>query len=504
MPCGLSIAAGAAEYKALPNNTNSSWIRDPGLRKLNLGITLMFCSAASNGFDGGLINGLLALPYFTANVGNLSTNMEGLLIAGVALGAVPILIPASYLADRFGRKPCVAAGSSIMALGAIIQAVTNGHWAFFGTRFLIGVGLAFCQTSAPPLTTEIAHPRHRGLVTASFQAMWYWGSILSAVATLGALYMGNSWSWRLPCLLQFFFPTVQLLGLLIVPESPRYLVSRGSNQEALEMLARFHANGDIDDPLVRYEFDEITETLEAEKCGENGWSSFFKTKGNFHRFIICVACGVMIQWAGNGIVSFYLTPILKSLGITNATSQNSINLGLQIWNAICAMLGAWLAEKHGRRPLWLASTMLMIFFLSVVTILSAVFTERHISAAGGAAVAFLFLFFGSYDLAYTPLSIAYPVEILPFHLRAKGLSLNLTVVFVTVCLFVFAFIVYFLFPETKGRTLEEIAVVFDGIGAQPEAVRRLSVVTTAANDSVHGVNVVTKQNGTFVEKVQTL
>lgn len=98
----------------------------------------------------------------------------------------------------------------------------------------------------------------------------------------------------------------------------------------------------------------------------------------------------------------------------------------------------------------------------------------------------LFLFYGSYAIAYTPLSIAYPVEILPFHLRAKGLSLCLTVVFAAGffnqyvnpiaftalawefyfvyigCLVVFLFLIYFLFPETKGRTLEEIAVVFDG------------------------------------------
>lgn len=121
----------------------------------------------------------------------------------------------------------------------------------------------------------------------------------------------------------------------------------------------------------------------------------------------------------------------------------------------------------------------------------------HIKAAGSASVAMLFLFYGSYALAYTPLSIAYPVEILPYHLRAKGLSLCLTVVFgagffnqyvnpiafealawkfyfvYVGCLAAFFVIIYILFPETKGRTLEEIAVVFDGPAAPTNSARFL-------------------------------
>jgi MFS family permease len=163
---------------------------------------------------------------------------------------------------------------------------------------------------------------------------------------------------------------------------------------------------------------------------------------------------------------------------------------LQAWNGLAALGGALATEKYGRRSLWMISTALMFVFFAAVTALSGVFAEMHIKAAGSASVAMLFLFFGSYALAYTPLSIAYPVEILPFHLRAKGFSLCLTVVFgagffnqyvnpiafdalawkfyfvYVACLAAFFVIIYFLFPETKGRTLEETAVVFDGPAAQ--------------------------------------
>lgn len=87
------------------------------------------------------------------------------------------------------------------------------------------------------------------------------------------------------------------------------------------------------------------------------------------------------------------------------------------------------AERYGRRPLWLLSTSGMLASFIIVTALSAVFAEHGTKAAGYCVVAFLFIFFGFYDIAFTPLSIAYPVEILPFDLRSKGLSINLTVVF---------------------------------------------------------------------------
>jgi MFS family permease len=170
---------------------------------------------------------------------------------------------------------------------------------------MLGVGLGFAQTAAPPLTAEIAHPKHRANITNLFQAIWFWGAIVSAVMTLGFLFVDNPWSWRIPCLFQGFFPAIQLIGLLWVPESPRWLVSKNRHHEALQILAKYHANGDADDQLVQFEYQEICQALELEKeaARSTGWSTFFATKGNRHRLLICVLVGFMIQWAGNGIVS---------------------------------------------------------------------------------------------------------------------------------------------------------------------------------------------------------
>lgn len=186
-----------------------------------------------------------------------------------------------------------------------------------------------------------------------------------------------------------------------------------------------------------------------------------------------------------GIINFYLPPILTSVGITRPADQASVNVSLQVWNLILSAAGAVASERYGRRILWLLATAAMLLCLSITTIVAALFTEEHIAAAGVAVVPMLFLFFAGFDLAYAPLFIAYPAEILPFQLRAKGIAVTLStdavacffnqyvnpvafdaiqwryyIVYVG-CLAFFLASVYFLFPETKGRSLEEVSRIFD-------------------------------------------
>jgi MFS family permease len=173
------------------------------------------------------------------------------------------------------------------------------------------------------------------------------------------------------------------------------------------------------------------------------------------------------------------------VGITKAADQAAVNVSLQAWNYLFSVAGAVASERYGRRVLWLLSTVLMLVFLSTSTLAAGLHTERHISSAGIAVVPLLFLFFGGFDIAYAPLFISYPAEILPFQLRAKGIAVTLSVdavacffnqyvnpvaftaiqwryycVFIG-CLFAFLAAIYFMFPETKGRSLEEVAMIFD-------------------------------------------
>ncbi|RSH90688.1 hypothetical protein EHS25_001293 [Saitozyma podzolica] len=481
--------AGDFAFNAVHNNTAPNWWNDNGLRKLVFFMAICTISAVGSGVDGSLINGLQIIPEFEANLGNISTNYTGIVIASFSLGALPALPISAYTMDRLGRRFPLILGSISVVAGGIAQAFTRGPSAYLGTRFIIGFGIALTGTSAPTLLMELAHPRLRGQASLLYNCSWYIGATLIGWTTYGTLHMTGDWAWRLPCLIQIA-PEV-LLGivcLLWMPESPRFLISKGKNEQALQILAKYHANGDDQDPLVQLEYAEIVEAIEAEKAATKGSSyiQFFKTKGNRHRLIICILVGFMCQWAGNGIVTYYLSPILTSAGVTDPGIQSIINVCMNMWNYPWAIAGALLANRLGRRTLFFISTAGMLVCYIIITALAAEYNKTGVSATGYALIAFLFFFFASYDFGFTGLQSAYPIEVLPYALRAKGYCITQFCIYlalffnqyvnpigfdnlgwkyyiVYVCILAAMLVAqYFLFPETKGRTLEEIKEIFDG------------------------------------------
>ncbi|KAJ5923666.1 hypothetical protein N7454_008911 [Penicillium verhagenii] len=460
---------------------------DRGLRRLNLGIAFMLAASATSGYNASQINSLLVLPEFAVFLKGLSANAEGLIIASVSLGSFLTFIPASYVADRLGRRPCVAIGATLVILASVIQVAVKHPWVFFGARVVTGAGVGFSQTAAPLLIAESAHPRQRSVLTGLYNAIWFCGSITAAAIAFSTLSIENSWSWRVPCMLQVLYPIFQLVGLFIIPESPRWLVSKDRKGEARAMLVRYHGDGDVSSALVQEEYDQICSSISAmaDLKATSGWSAFLKTRGDVHRLSICILMGFMQEWTGNGVTSYYLPPILASVGIKHASHQAAVNISLQVWNLIFAVGGASTSNRYGRRVLWLSATTLMLIFLSTTTVMTGLFSELHIIEAGIAVIPMLFLFCAAYDFAYMPLFIAYPAEILPFQLRAKGLAITLTtdslacffnqyvnpVAFAVLqwkyfviyigCLIVFLGVVYFLFPETQGRSLEDVARIFE-------------------------------------------
>ncbi|KAL5519648.1 hypothetical protein ACEPAH_1331 [Sanghuangporus vaninii] len=467
---------------------NAKWYKNSRLVKLNLWILLLLITSTANGYDGSMMNGLQLLSQWEIAFNFPSGSKLGLLGAIQNIGNLGSLPMTPYLCDGLGRKRTIFVGATIIIIAAVLQTASQTVEMFIGARFMLGFGLGFCAAAAPMLVTELAYPTQRGPVSSVYNALWPAGAVVAAWLTFGTFHFNSSWSWRIPSACQAIPSVLQFFLILFAPESPRWLIAKGREDEALHILAYYHANGNDQHPLVQFEFQEIRSAIEAERVQkQTGWLQLVRTPGNRRRMRIIIAIAFFSQWSGNGLASYYLNKVFDTIGITDHTEQLLISACLSIWSAITAITGGLLCDKAGRRPLFLASTAGMLVTFILQTVCSAQFALHGNKAAGNAVVAFLFLYSAAYGMAFSPLIVSYTLEILPFDLRAKGFtvfgfSLCASLVFnqyinpialaaiawkyyIVYCVWL-AFelvFIYFFLIETKNRTLEETALIFDGL-----------------------------------------
>lgn len=147
---------------------------------------------------------------------------------------------------------------------------------------------------------------------------------------------------------------LQLLSCYFIEESPRWLIDNGRGEKAKQIIIKYHTSGDAEDYMVLLELGEIGEALRIEKEAlvNTSYLSFCKTKGNRLRFFIILAVGFLSQWSGNGLISYYLTLILNSVGSTSQDTQTLINGLLTIWGLVTTFFSS-LVNKFGRgRCFW--------------------------------------------------------------------------------------------------------------------------------------------------------
>jgi sugar porter (SP) family MFS transporter len=372
-----------------------------------------------------MLNNLRILKYWTDYFHDPKESTLGLLTALYSIGSIASLPVAPFIADRYGRKSAIAAGCVIMIVGASIQAAAKNLDYFMGGRFLMGFGNSLAQLSSPLLLTELCHPQHRARVTAVYNCLWNVGAIICTWLTFGTKRINSDWCWRIPALTQAFPSIIQLCFIWFIPESPRWLISKERNDEALAILGKYHANGDINNPTVQFEYAEIKETLRLEfmYSKTSSYLDFFKTKGNRYRLMLLASLGLFSQWSGNGLVSYYATDVYKSIGITDGDTQLGLNGGLTILSLIVSVSCALLCDKVGRRPLFISATASMCLTFIIWTICSSQQEAKQSKAAGQAVIAMIWIFSVAYALAWSGLLVAYTVEILPFKIRAKGLMI---------------------------------------------------------------------------------
>ncbi|KAK2765790.1 aflyb hxta hexose transporter [Colletotrichum kahawae] len=417
----ITVVAVAGEQE---NNCHRQWWKDGGLRELNLRLLPSFLSPVMIGYDGALIGGLLTIPQYLG-FSLKDTNLTGIMVAGYSIGGALMFWVVSLLGDIIGRRKVIMIGDVVM------------------------------------------------IATAS---AWF---------TYGSLHLNSEWSWRLPVVLHIIPPLLQLPLMMLVPESPRWLVAKGDATKARGVLAKYHANGFESDQLVQAEYDQICCSLENEKHQQkSSWMAFIQTAGNRKRLFIVVVTSLMSQWSGGGIITSYFAAALKSVGIRQPLQQAGINGGLQTFNFVMALFSATIVDKVGRRVLFLFSTVTMLLAMVGLTVATQQFSVTAKSEAGSAVVVMFFIFQLGFDSGYAPLGTTYLAEICPFYLRAKAVALHYFItmasaaagqyanpvamadlgwkyylVYVSILL-VGLVVAWVSFPETKGYTVEEITKIF--------------------------------------------
>ena len=214
------------------------------------------------------------------------------------------------------------------------------------------------------LLGELGHPKERPFLGSMFTACYGIGAVLGAGLVVRTILIPSDWSWRLPSLLQAIPSIIQICFAFSVPESPRWLISKNRSEEALQILIKYHAEGDAESELPHVEFAEIKRALEMEnEERRRGWIELFQTPGMRRRSLIAAMLGLFVQFSGNNLISQYLVPILTKIGIKDAHTQVRYNVGTQSWGFLIALITSTISPRFPRRRMFLlcAACLMLVY-----------------------------------------------------------------------------------------------------------------------------------------------
>jgi sugar porter (SP) family MFS transporter len=417
------------------------------------------------GYDTGVISG--ALIFIRAQFG-LSTFQQELVVSVVLVGAAVGALTGGRLADIFGRRMMLLVTALIFVAGALICAAAPSLNVLVIGRLIVGLGIGFATSTVPIYISEVSPPQTRGWQVSLFQLAITIGIL--AAYLVDYVFSGSSgWRWMLG--LAFVPGAILGLGMIRMPESPRWLAEHGHSGRAREVLARIRGTENIES-----EWLEIQKTLtETEERG-----SFSDLFGPSVRMALVIGIGLAIfqQVTGINTVIYYAPLIVQSAGISTASGAILATAGIGLVNVLMTIVAMWLIDHVGRRPLLLIGIAGMIISLGV---LGFVFRMPTGGALAWLAVVTLMVYVASFAISLGPIFWLLISEIYPLRVRgiAEGTAAGVnwafnflvSVTFLTLLellgpsltFWVYALLAiaswlfsYYLVPETKGRTLEEI------------------------------------------------
>jgi sugar porter (SP) family MFS transporter len=418
------------------------------------------------GYDTGVISGALI---FIKSQFQLSVFHQELVVSVVLIGAAVGALGGGRLADAFGRRLMLIVTALIFMAGALVCAAAASVGALIVGRIIVGLGIGLSSSTVPVYISEVSPPGARGWQVSLFQLAITIGILGAYLVDYGFAASGG-WRWMLGLAV---VPGALLgLGMLAMPETPRWLAKHGHAESARKVLARIRGTQD-----VQAEFQEIQSTLS--QAEERGHFSDLLAVSVRPALVVGVGLAIFQQITGINTVIYYAPTIIQSAGIPSASGAILATAGIGLVNVLMTIVAMWLIDRAGRRPLLVTGISGMVISLGV---LGFVFRTHEPSAGmGWLAVVILMAYVASFAISLGPIFWLLIAEIYPLRVRgiaegtaagtnwAANLLVSLTFLSLLQALgpswtfwlygllsigsLLFS---YSLVPETKGRTLEEI------------------------------------------------
>ncbi|CRG86023.1 High-affinity glucose transporter [Talaromyces islandicus] len=431
------------------------------------------------------------------NQGGITASMP----AGSWLGA----LISGPLSDRVGRKTSIMIGCVIWLIGSTIICASQNIAMLIVGRIINGLAVGIESAQVPVYISEISPPSKRGRFVGAQQWAITWGILIMYYISYGCSFIGgqHSWdyntaAWRIPWGLQML-PAIGLgLAMIFLPESPRWLARKDRWEDCHNVLAAVHGKGDPNHPFVHVELQDIKEMCEFERRHSNvTYLDLFKPE-MINRTLIGLFTQIWSQLTGMNVMMYYITYVFGMAGYSGNANllASSIQYIINVLMTLPALV--WI-DRWGRRPTMLiGSTLMCIFMFANAGLMGGNGTPVPGGLNGTAAesmkvsgapakglIACTYLFVASYAPTWGPASWIYPPELFPLRLRGKGVALATSgnwafnmalglftpvafenIMYKTYILFgVFNFVmtihVFFGFPETAGKTLEETEAMFE-------------------------------------------
>ena len=428
------------------------------------------------GYDIGVMTG--ALPFLIEDWGIESGFIIGLITSSVMLGAIFGGILAGKLSDKLGRRKMILISAIIFVIGSILSGIAphDGNYFLILSRVILGLAVGAASALVPAYMSEMAPAKYRGQLSGMNQTMIVSGMLLSYIVDYYLRELPIEIGWRLMLSIAAIPALILFLGVLKLPESPRFLIKNSRFEEAKLVLSNLRNNYKVDE-----EFEEIKKTIQKENNVKNNQSLAILFNGKY-KYLVVAGLGVAAfqQFQGANAI-FYYIPLIVEQATGNSASDA---LMWPIIQGVILVLGSllfiWIADKFNRRTLlMLGGTVMGLSF-----ILPAIIHIFLPNANPILIVIFLSIYVAFYSFTWAPLTWVIVGEIFPLAIRgfASGSASSLNwigsflvgllfpimtayfsqqivfAIFGVICILGVLFVKKFV-PESRGRTLEEIEAI---------------------------------------------